>query len=201
LSTTLPPPQRIQIIGASCAGKTTLGRTLGERLGLPFTDLDELWWSPGWIEAGHDDLRRRLEPLAASPAWVVSGNYFASSEPVLWPRLDWLIVLDFPLGLLTRRALWRTVRRAATGEPCCNGNREQWHRLLHRDGVLRYTWRTWATRHARYQSLADEPALAAVQVAHLDHPAEVAALLARLPAAALPAVAPRLSTPDAPDPA
>ena len=196
-----PPPQRIQIIGASCAGKTTLGRTLGARLGLPFTDIDDLWWSPGWIEAGHSSLRRRLEPLAASPGWVVGGNYFASSEPVLWPRLQWLIVLDFPLGLLTRRALWRTVRRAATGEPCCNGNREQWLRLLHRDGVVRYTWRTWAARHARYQGLADEPALAAVRVTRLGSPAEVEALLASLPPAPLSAQTPRLDTPDAPDPA
>lgn len=197
-----PPPQRIQIIGASCAGKTTLGRTLGARLGLPFTDLDDLWWSPGWIEAGHSSLRRRLEPLAAAPAWVVSGNYFASSEPVLWPRLQWLVVLDFPLGLLTRRALWRTARRAATGETCCNGNREQWLRLLRRDGVVRYTWRTWAARHARYQGLADEPALASVQVTRLGRPAEVDALLDSVPPAPSTAPAPRLRPSNAPaDPA
>lgn len=52
-------PQRIQVIGASCAGKTTLGRALSARLDLPFTDLDELWWSPGWA---------RFATLADEPA-------------------------------------------------------------------------------------------------------------------------------------
>lgn len=171
-----PPhhPQRIQIIGPSCAGKTTLARTLGQRLGLPVTDLDELWWSPGWVQLGHAAMRERLQPLADSPAWVVSGNYFPSSEPVLWPRVEWLIVLDFPLGLVTWRGLKRTVRRSLTGEPCCNGNREQLHRLLHPEGVLVYTLRTWGRRHARYQTLADEPALAAARVTRLSGPGDLA---------------------------
>lgn len=175
-----PSFQRIQIIGASCAGKTTLGRALGARLGLPFTDLDELWWSPGWVEAGHERLREKLAPLAAQPAWVVAGNYHASSEPVLWPRLQWLIVIDLPLGLLMRRAVARTVRRGLTGETCCNGNREQLGRLFHRDGVVRYTWRHWARRHARYATLAAEPALAHAHVTHLSDPGAAERLLARL---------------------
>lgn len=176
-------PHRIQIIGPSCAGKTTLGRMLGARLGLPHTDIDDLWWSPGWVECGHDTLRERLAPLAASPGWVISGNYFASTEAVLRPRVQWLIALDFPLGLVTARALRRTLARALTGEPCCNGNREQLHRLFHRDGVIRYTWRHWARRHAYYQTLADDPALAGARVTLLSGPAELEALLATLPAA------------------
>lgn len=175
------PPQRIHIVGCSGAGKTTLGRLLGERLGLPFTDIDDLWWSPGWVELGHDALRQRLAPLAGSPRWVVTGNYFASSEPVLWPRVQWLIVLDFPLGLLTRRMLWRTVRRGLTGEPCCNGNREQLWRLLHRDGVLRYTWRHYAKRRARFAQMHLDPALAGAQVTRVASPAELQILLRQLP--------------------
>ncbi len=196
-----PAPTRIQIIGGSCAGKTTLARALSARLGLPFVDLDELWWSPGWVEAGHDELRRRLAPVAARPGWVVSGNYFASSEAVLWPRVQWLVVLDLPLSLLTRRALWRTARRAFTGEPCCNGNHEQLSRLFHRDGVLRYTWRTWASRHARYARLADEPALAHARVTRLAHPGDAVRLLQALPATPPPlASVPPRQEPHALDP-
>ena len=180
--TTSSPLQRIQIIGASCAGKSTLGRALSARLGLPFTDLDDLWWSPGWIGAGHEELQRRLAPLAAAPGWVVSGNYFASTERVLWPRLQWLIAIDLPLGLLTRRLLWRTLRRGFTGEPCCNGKREPLQRLLQRDGVLRYTWRHWAARHARFATLADEPALAHVEVTCLRDADGASRLLSSLPA-------------------
>jgi hypothetical protein len=181
-----PAPQRIQVIGASCAGKTTLGRALAGHLGLPFTDLDDLWWSPGWVQAGHEAMRERLAPLAAGPAWVTSGNYFDSTQPVLWPRVQWLIVLDLPLGLLLRRALYRTLRRAASGERCCNGNREQLGRLFHRDGVFRYTLRTWAARHVRYAGLADEAVLAHARVTRLTDAGDATRLLAALKAAASP---------------
>lgn len=74
----LPPhhPQRIQIIGPSCAGKTTLARTLGQRLGLLVTDLDELWRYQTLADepalaaarvtrlAGPGDLARWLDTLA-----------------------------------------------------------------------------------------------------------------------------------------
>ncbi|MEK8030618.1 shikimate kinase [Ideonella sp. DXS29W] len=192
-----PPAQRIHIIGPSCAGKTTLGRALGERLGLPFTDLDDLWWSPGWVQCGHPVLRERVADLAATPAWVVSGNYFASTEVALWPRLQWLIVLDFPLGLVTRRALSRTWRRAVTGEACCNGNHEKWYRLFHRDGVIRYTWRTWATRQARYRQLSNDAALAGVTITRLGSPAEVERLWRDLSVAVLRNATPRHATPAA----
>lgn len=192
--TTPQHPHRIQIIGPSCAGKTTLARTLGQHLGLPVTDLDDLWWSPGWVQLGHPAMRERLRPLAESPAWVVSGNYLPSSEPVLWPRVEWLIVLDFPLGLVTWRGLRRTVRRGLTGEPCCNGNREQLHRLFHPEGVLVYTLRTWRRRHARYQTLADEPALAAARVTRLGGPDEVARWLDTLPPSAMAAPSPMRAT-------
>ncbi len=43
--------ERIVIIGPSGSGKTTLGRWLERELGLPFTDLDDLHWQPGWREA------------------------------------------------------------------------------------------------------------------------------------------------------
>jgi hypothetical protein len=101
---------------------------------------------------------------------------------VLWPRLQWLIVIDLPLGLLTQRAVWRTLRRGVTGEPCCNGNREQLSRLFHRDGVVRYTWRHWARRHARYAALAAEPSLAHACVTHLTHPGDAQRLLSGLAA-------------------
>jgi hypothetical protein len=65
-------PQRIQIIGACCARKTPLARALASRLGLPFTDLDDLCSSPGCVGAGHPAPRQRLAPLADSPAWVVT---------------------------------------------------------------------------------------------------------------------------------
>lgn len=166
--------QRIHIIGGSGSGKTTLGRILAARHRLPFIDLDDLFWEPGWVEAGHAELARRLAPRVAGDGWVVAGNYFATTEPMLWPRLTQLLVLDLPYALMMRRTVWRTLKRGLTGEPCCNGNRESLRRIAHADGVIRYLARSWPRRHARFAGIRHEPALAHAQVHVLRRPAEVA---------------------------
>lgn len=169
---------RVQIIGGSGAGKTTLGRRLAARHGLPFTDLDDLFWEPGWVDVGHTELARRLAPRVAGGGWIVAGNYGPTTEPLLWPRLTHLLVLDLPYALMMRRAVWRTAWRGLTGEPCCNGNRESLRRMFDEGGVIRYLHRTWAKRHARFAGIADEPALAHAQVRVLRSTAEVARLAA-----------------------
>lgn len=166
--------RRIQIVGGSGAGKTTLGRALAERHGLPFVDLDDLFWEPGWIDVGHAELSRRLAPRVAGDGWVVAGNYGPTTEPMLWPRLTDLVVLDLSYATLMRRTVWRTLVRGATGRPCCNGNRESLSRMFARDGVIRYLARTWAKRRARFDGIAAEPALAHVRVHRLRDPAAVA---------------------------
>lgn len=158
---------RIQLIGSSGAGKTTLGRSLASRLCLPFVDLDDLYWEPVWREVGHEELARRLGPIAAREQWIIAGNYHATTEPQLWPRLTHLVVLDLPYAQLLRRCLWRTLQRGLLGTPCCNGNHESLRRLFHRDGVVRYLSRTWRRRHVRYATLHGDPALAHVEVVHL----------------------------------
>jgi adenylate kinase family enzyme len=38
--------RRIAIYGPTGSGKTTFGRALGQRLGLPVIDLDTIFWLP-----------------------------------------------------------------------------------------------------------------------------------------------------------
>jgi adenylate kinase family enzyme len=186
-----PPPAaalRLHLIGSSGAGKTTLGRALAQALGLPFVDLDELFWEPGWQAVGHTELTRRVMPTLQRPGWVIAGNYRATTEPEVWPRLTHLLVLDLPFATLLRRTAWRTLRRGLTGEPCCNGNRESLARFLHRDGLVRYLVRNWRSRHERQQRLHAEPALAHARVLHYGRSPRVGEVLAQL---ATGATAPR----------
>lgn len=171
--TTILSVHRIHLIGPSCAGKTTLGRWLAARLGLPFVDLDDLFWEPGWIEVGHEELGRRLAPHLAVDGWVVAGNDHATTERLVWPCLDTLIVLDAGYARVMLRALRRTLWRGLSRTPCCNGNRESIRRVFDRDGILRYTHRHWERRHRRYRTIAQEPALAHARVIRLAGDGEV----------------------------
>jgi adenylate kinase family enzyme len=172
---------RIQLIGCSGAGKSTLGRALAGRLQVPFVDLDDLYWEPGWIGVGHTELARRLKPTLALEHWVIAGNYGAMTEREVWPRLTELVILDLPLRQLLLRSSRRTAQRILTGEPCCNGNRETLFRAMGRDSVLRYTLRVWKSRHARYAALPSSDALAHARVTRLESDDEVKAWIERWP--------------------
>lgn len=163
-----PAALRLHLVGSSGAGKTTLGRALARAYGLPFVDLDDLFWEPGWQAVGHDELTRRVAPTLALPGWVIVGNYRATTEVHVWPRATHVLALDLPFALLMWRTVLRTLRRGLTGEPCCNGNRESLRRFFHEDGLVRYLWRNAHTRHARQLRLADDPALAHARVLRFD---------------------------------
>ena len=171
--------ERIQICGGSGSGKSTLARRLSSGLGIPFADLDDLFWEPGWQEAPKAVFTARVQAAVSGPRWVLAGNYLDVTAAVVWPRLTTLIVLDLPLPTMFWRSLKRTLLRGITGSPCCNGNTESLLRLFHRDGVLRYLVRTWSARRARYREFASLAALRHVDVVHLTRPADVAAFIAR----------------------
>jgi hypothetical protein len=145
--------QRVVIVGPSGSGKTTLGRWVEARLGLPFADLDDLHWRPGWVEAPLDELRRDVDRCTRAPRWVIAGNY-ANVRDLVWPRADSLVWLDLPLAHVLWRSTGRALRHWWTAEPICNGNRQTLAQLAYgRASLLGYTVRTFAGRRREWPAL------------------------------------------------
>lgn len=101
--------QRILVIGPCGAGKSTLARTLGARLGLPVHHIDQINWKPGWLEGGKQALREQLTAIIAGERWLIDGNYGGTLD-IRLARADTVIYLDFPVSLCATRLLRRIWR-------------------------------------------------------------------------------------------
>src|SRR5438093_4756794 len=99
------------IASASGNGKTTLGRELARRLGVPFVELDALVHGPGWVETPDDELRAQVAPILASDGWVIDGAYHEKLGDLVFDGSDLVIWLDLPIRVWLPRLLRRTVQR------------------------------------------------------------------------------------------
>jgi len=89
------PGQRISVVGTSGSGKTTVGRAIADRLGIPFIELDALAWLPGWVNRPLAELRELVDERTRGPMWVVDGNY-SKVRDLVWGRADTVVWLDYP---------------------------------------------------------------------------------------------------------
>ncbi|WP_411846105.1 hypothetical protein AAFN60_21660 [Roseibacillus persicicus] len=180
----LPPPQlgqRVLIIGSTNAGKSTLGTRLAEDLNLPHVDLDALNWQKDWVGLHQSDperFREKIRAATAGDSWVVTGNYTNFSQELIWPRVETIIWLDLPLGLLSRRLLRRSRQRWRTRELLWGCNTERfWPQLAiwKEESLLRWLWKTYGTNREKTLAAMGDDQWSHIRFIHLQSPAEVKA--------------------------
>jgi adenylate kinase family enzyme len=108
--------QRIMIIGCGGAGKSTLARRLGERLGLPVVHLDAHYWHAGWVETPKEAWRETVARLVAGERWIMDGNFGGTIE-LRMAAADTIIFLDFPRTLCLWRVVWRWLTHRGRTRP------------------------------------------------------------------------------------
>ena len=114
--------ERILIIGCGGAGKSTLARRLGEKLGLPVIHLDKLFWKPGWVESSREEIDEKIHRELQKTQWIIDGNY-NRTIPERIKYCDTVIYLDFSrwacLGGVCKRVLTTYGKvRPDMGEGC-----------------------------------------------------------------------------------
>jgi adenylate kinase family enzyme len=170
--------RRVVVVGAGGSGKTTLGRELARRLAVPFADLDELFWLPGWQRAPADLFRTRVESVIARPSWVIAGDYVSSAAPLIWPKVDTLVWLDLPRFITFSRVVRRTVVAAARHRELWPGCVQHWSTAL-RTGLFRISWNQPAKYRATFPTLIPQRLCADAQYVRLTRQSEVAKWLER----------------------
>jgi len=165
------------IASASGNGKTTVGRALADRLGVPFIELDALVHGPNWTETPDDELRALVEPIVRSDGWVIDGTYRRKLGTLVLDAADTIVWLDLPLRVWLPRLLRRTARRLTGRERLWNDNRETLRSVFWgRESLIGWALRThFARRRDWPEQLADHP------VVRLCSPADVERWLARVP--------------------
>jgi adenylate kinase family enzyme len=144
--------KRVAVITtASGCGGTTFGKALAERLGVPYVELDALFWRPGWVESTSEELRAAVEPIVATDAWVIDGGYWGRLGDVVVKRSELVVWLDLRIATWLPRLLRRTMRRIVRREVLWNGNRETFRgAFLGRDALIPYMLRNYRRRRRVY---------------------------------------------------
>ena len=158
-------PQRVLVAGVTGAGKTTLARRLGERWDLRHVEIDGLFHGPGWTPRPQflDDVRA----LAAEERWITEWQYASKgTTPLLAPRAQLAIWLDYPDRVVRGRLLRRTFARRLLRTKLWNGNVEKplWRMLSEdpEDNILRWqtkTLHTWTERMPKIEAAFSQLAI------------------------------------------
>ncbi|WP_298210058.1 hypothetical protein [Ferrimicrobium sp.] len=159
-----PAYDRVLVAGVSGSGKTTMCSKLGARLGLVHIELDSLFHGPNW--SVRTTFEAEVDEFISQDRWVLEWQYDQVRQR-LAARADLLVWLDYPLVVVMKRVIWRTVRRGVTHEPLWNGNVEPplWTIMTNREHIIRWAWQTRASYPGRIrQLLTDHPDLSVLRI-------------------------------------
>ena len=143
--------QRINVIGTSGSGKTTVSLKIAKKLNLPYIELEGLCWQKNWKELSDEKFFYKVKKAVSADHWVLDGTY-KRTRHIKWKRVQMVIYLDLPFHIVLFRVLRRTLVRSLTGETLWAGNRETlWRAFFTRDSIILWSLKTFYKNRLDYR--------------------------------------------------
>ena len=174
---------RILVYGVTGSGKTTIARQIAARTGLPWHEVDNLTWKPGWVVVPVEEQRRRIAAICAEERWILDTAYGAWLEVPL-ARVELIVALDYPRWRSLARLIRRTLLRNLDHKPICNGNTESLRQTFSRDSIILWHFQSFARKRERIRAWAADES--GPDLVRLTSPAATRRWLASLSLAAVP---------------
>ena len=171
---------RINVVGTSGSGKSTVGKRIAERLNVLYIQLDELHWKPNWVESTDEELFPKLEKALSADEWVLDGNY-TRTIPIKWKRVQMVVYLDLPFHIALYRIIKRSLLRGIKNEELWHGNKETvWKHLFTRDSMILWTMKTFFTNRKRFAINSKNPEYSHIKFVRLRSKKEIGNFVTQL---------------------
>lgn len=98
--------KKVLIIGCPGAGKSTFGRALSAKTGLPLYYLDMIWHRADRTNVTREEFDRKLAEVMENDEWIIDGNY-KRTLPLRLRESDTVFFLDYPIDVCLNGAIER----------------------------------------------------------------------------------------------
>jgi adenylate kinase family enzyme len=174
-------PARVIFYGVTGSGKSSAARAYAKATGLPeFSADDDVGWLPGWQQRSTQEQRELARGIAAQDRWVLDSAYGVWRDLVV-ARADLIVGLDYARWLSLGRLIRRSVRRVVSRQPVCNGNIETLARLVGKDSIIVWHFRSFKRKRRVMRAFHADPPAPSVMV--FRRPSELDAWLEQVVAA------------------
>jgi adenylate kinase family enzyme len=141
-------PKRILVYGVTGSGKTTLARQISEVTGIPWQEVEQITWEPGWKPVPPEIQRERIVRFVQQDEWILDTAYGIWVDVPL-QRAELIVALDFPRWVSLSRLVKRTIQRAIDKKTVCNGNVESWRQVFSKDSIIAWHFRSFHSKRNR----------------------------------------------------
>ena len=171
---------RVNVIGTSGSGKTSVARQIAKKLNIPYVELDELFWKPNWTESTDEELFPKLEKALSADGWVLDGNY-TRTIPIKWKRCRMVVYLDLPFHIVLYRIIKRSLIRGFRNEELWAGNKETvLKHLFTRDSMILWTIKRFSTNRKRFAINSKNPEYSHIKFVRLRSKKEIGNFVTQL---------------------